>query len=69
MSREDAYRIVQSAALRAVDGDGAFRANLETEPEVRERIGTRLDALFDPSDFLRHVDLAFERLNLGVKAT
>ena len=69
MSREDAYRIVQSAALRAVDGDGAFRANLETEPEVRERIGARLDALFDPSDFLRHVDLAFERLNLGVKAT
>jgi adenylosuccinate lyase len=69
MSREEAYRIVQSAALRAVDGGGGFRANLEAEPEVRERIGTRLDAIFDPSDFLRHVDLAFERLNLGVKAT
>lgn len=68
MSREDAYRIVQSAALRAVDGDGAFRTNLEAEPEVTERIGQRLDELFDPSDFLRHVDLAFERLNLGVKA-
>jgi adenylosuccinate lyase len=69
MSREDAYRIVQSAALRAVDGDGGFRSNLEGVAEVRRRIGPQLDAIFDPSDFLRHVDLAFERLNLGVKIT
>jgi adenylosuccinate lyase len=69
MSREDAYSLVQSAALRALEGDGGFRANLEAEPEVRERIGGRLDAIFDPSDFIRHVDLAFERLNLGVKVT
>jgi adenylosuccinate lyase len=69
MSREDAYRIVQSAALRALDGYGGFRANLEAEPEVRNRIGDRLDAIFDPSDLLLHVDLAFERLNLGVKVT
>jgi adenylosuccinate lyase len=68
MSREDAYRVVQAAALKALEGDGGFRANLEAEPEVRQRIGPRLDAIFDPSDFLRHVDLAFERLNLGVKA-
>jgi len=69
MSREDAYRVVQSAALRALDGDGGFRTNLEASPEVRERIGDRLDAIFDPADFLRHVDLAFERLNLGVKVS
>jgi adenylosuccinate lyase len=67
MSREDAYRIVQSAALRAVDGDGGFRANLEADPDVMSRLGDRLDALFDPSDYLQHVDLAFERLGLGVK--
>ena len=69
MAREDAYRIVQSAALRALEGDGGFRANLEAEPEVRNRIGDRLEAIFDPSDLLLHVDLAFERLNLGVKVT
>jgi adenylosuccinate lyase len=69
MSREDAYRIVQSAALRALDGEGGFRSNLEAQPEVQKRIGERLDAIFDPSDFLLHVDLAFERLNLGVKVT
>jgi adenylosuccinate lyase len=69
MAREDAYRIVQSAALRALEGEGGFRANLEAEPEVRNRIGERLEAIFDPSDLLLHVDLAFERLNLGVKVT
>jgi adenylosuccinate lyase len=69
MAREDAYRIVQSAALRSLEGEGGFRANLEAEPEVRNRIGDGLEAIFDPSDLLLHVDLAFERLNLGVKVT
>ena len=69
MAREQAYRIVQSAALRALDGDGGFRANLEADAEVRSRLGGRLDEIFDPADFLRHVDLAFDRLNLGVTVT
>ena len=30
------------------------------------RIGGRMDAIFDPQAFLRHVDLAFDRLGLGV---
>jgi adenylosuccinate lyase len=66
LSREDAYRIVQSAAHRALAGDGGFRANLEADPVVRARIGDRMDAIFDPQAFLRHVDLAFDRLGLGV---
>ena len=66
MSREDAYRIVQSAAMRAVAGEGGFRANLEAEPEVRSRVG-ELDMLFDPSYYLEHVETAFDRLGLGVK--
>ena len=64
MSREDAYRVVQAAALRALRGDGGFRANLEADPGAMALIGDRLDAVFDPADFLRHVDLAFERLGL-----
>ncbi|HKF17672.1 MAG TPA: adenylosuccinate lyase, partial [Candidatus Dormibacteraeota bacterium] len=67
MSREEAYRIVQRAAHRALDGDGSFRANLESEPTVMTRIGDRLDSIFDPADFLRQVDLAFDRLDLGVR--
>ncbi|HEY4027288.1 MAG TPA: adenylosuccinate lyase [Candidatus Dormibacteraeota bacterium] len=67
LSREDAYRIVQSAAHRALAGDGGFRANLEADPEVMARIGDRIDAIFDPEAFLRHVDLAFDRIGLGVR--
>ena len=68
MSREDAYRLVQSAALRAIDGDGGFRANLEASAEVRSHLPGGLDAIFDPRAFLQHTDLAFRRLGL-VQAT
>ena len=67
VSREQAYRIVQRAAHRALDGNQSFRANLESDPTVMTRIGDRMDSIFDPADFLRHVDLAFDRLDLGVR--
>ena len=71
LSREDAYKVVQSAAHRAMAGDGesGFRSNLEADPKVVELIGDQLDAIFDPEPYLRHLDVAFERLNLGVKAS
>ena len=69
MSREDAYTIVQRAAMRALEEDGpGFRSQLEEEKEVTSRIGTRLDEVFDPWAGLEHTDLAFERLGLGVPA-
>jgi adenylosuccinate lyase len=69
MSREDAYLIVQKAAMRAMDGDEAgFRKLLEKDTEVMSRIGTKLDDAFDPWAGLEHTDLAYERLGLGVKA-
>jgi adenylosuccinate lyase len=68
LGREEAYRIVQSAALRALDGDGGFRSNLEGDPDVMSRVGDRLDEVFDPSGYLERVDLAFERLGLRVVA-
>jgi adenylosuccinate lyase len=69
MSREDAYSIVQKAAMQATEGDDGpgFRATLEQNPEVMSRIGTKLDEVFDPWAGLEHTDLAFERLGLGVK--
>jgi adenylosuccinate lyase len=69
MSREDAYPIVQKAAMQAMDAeDGAgFRSTLEQNPEVMSRIGTKLDEVFDPWAGLEHTDLAFEKLGLGVK--
>jgi adenylosuccinate lyase len=69
MSREDAYVIVQKAAMEALEEGGpGFRAQLEKNKDVTSRIGGGLDAVFDPWAGLEHTDLAFERLGLGVKA-
>jgi adenylosuccinate lyase len=69
MSREDAYLIVQKAAMTAMDEQAAgFRAILEQDKEVMSRIGSRLDEVFDPWVGLEHTDLAYEKLGLGVKA-
>jgi len=68
MSREDAYLMVQKAAMRALEDDGeGFRALLEKDADVMKRIGGRLDEVFDPWAGLEHTDLAYERIGLGVK--
>jgi adenylosuccinate lyase len=69
MAREDAYLIVQKAAMQAMEPGGAgFRTNLENDAEVMRRIGPKLDSVFDPWAGLEHTDLAYERLGLGVNA-
>jgi adenylosuccinate lyase len=68
MSREDAYLIVQKAAMQAMEGSGpGFRTLLEKDQEVKKRIGQRMDKVFDPWAGLEHTDLAYERLGLGMK--
>lgn len=70
MSREDAYLIVQKAAMSAMQpGASGFRALSEKDPEVMRRIGPNLDSVFDPWAGLEHTDLAYERLGLGVKTS
>ena len=69
MSREDAYLIVQRAAMQAMEEQGAgFRAILEQDKDVMSRIGSKLEGVFDPWVGLEHTELAYERLGLGVKA-
>jgi adenylosuccinate lyase len=62
MSRESAYAIVQSAAAAAWDEGASFRERIAADPEVRARIGDRLDELFDPGRALRNLDVVFDRL-------
>ena len=70
MSREDAYPIVQRAAMQAMEPGGKeFRSLLQQNEEVMRRIGDKLDQVFDPWAGLEHTDLAYERLGLGVQAT
>ncbi|HZC82982.1 MAG TPA: adenylosuccinate lyase, partial [Rubrobacter sp.] len=62
MTRDDAYTIVQSAAMRAWGGEGGFRDLLGREEEVRKRLGPDLDTLFDPAYFVRNLKVVFERV-------
>ena len=66
--REDAYRIVQTAAMQTWTKLGtlearSFRANLEADPEIAERVlPADLDAAMDPALHLRSVDRIFARV-------
>jgi adenylosuccinate lyase len=66
--REDAYRIVQTAAMQTWTRLGtpegrSFRANLEADPATAERVQPAdLEAAMDPALHLRSVDRIFARV-------
>jgi adenylosuccinate lyase len=62
LPRDEAYAIVQDAAATAWDDDASFRELVASDPRVRERLGERLDELFDPAAALRNLDVVFDRL-------
>ena len=62
LPRDEAYAIVQDAAATAWDDDASFRELVTSDPRVRERLGERLDELFDPAAALRNLDVVFDRL-------
>jgi adenylosuccinate lyase len=62
MSRDDAYALVQGAAMQAWEGEGGLRELLESKEEVRETLGEDLGYLFDPSYALRNLGVVFDRV-------
>jgi adenylosuccinate lyase len=60
MGRDDAYRVVQGAALRAWDEGIDFRELVRGEATVSALVD--LDSVFDLSVYTRHVDTVFDRL-------
>lgn len=67
MTREDAYVVVQRNAMKvwddiqqAIDGP-TFRENLEADPDC-PLTEAQLDEIFDPTSFLGHKDVIFEKL-------
>jgi adenylosuccinate lyase len=61
MVRDEAYAVVQDAAMRAWEGEGGFRELLGADDEVRNRLGENLDSLFDPLYALRNLNVVFDR--------
>jgi adenylosuccinate lyase len=63
MLREDAYRLVQSHAMKAWEAEGDFRAAIASEPRISQYLnGEQLEASFSLTRQLRHVDSIFQRV-------
>jgi adenylosuccinate lyase len=64
IGREEAYAIVQRAALRAADERAPLRDLLALDPAVAQRLSLAdLDACFDEGTFLRNVHTVIARLD------
>jgi adenylosuccinate lyase len=61
LPRDDAYRRVQQAAMRAWEEERPFRDIVAADPEIAARVD--LDAVFDLTAYTRHVDTVFDRLH------
>jgi len=66
MNRDEAYRVVQDAAMRAWKGEAGFKELLSKDADVRERLGERPGTLFDPAYALRNLGTVFGRVE-GLK--
>ena len=63
LSREEAYRLVQSHAMAAWESDGDFRQAIEADPAVTSRLsGAQLDEVFSLERQLQNVDRIFARV-------
>src|ERR1700681_1634451 len=63
MSREDAYRLVQTNAMKAFRGKGDFRKLLEADGKIRKVLSAReIGACFERGHHFRHVDTIFKRV-------
>ena len=66
MLREQAYRIVQNKAMQAWEQDGDFRAAIESDPEITQRLSReQLAESFSVSRQLGNIDRIFERVFQG----
>ena len=63
ISREEAYRIVQAAAMRVWAGEGQLQEIVAADPLVAKHLAPAdLEACFDLTRHLRHVDTIFDRV-------
>ena len=66
MTREDAYRVVQTHAMDTWHNGGSFKERLASDPEVRQILGDqyagKLDELFDHAQHTKNVDYIFKKV-------
>ena len=70
MDRQEAYKLVQAHAQRALAGGPAFQDGLAADPSISKWIDSdELSSLFDPARQLQHIDEVFSRVELGEPAS
>jgi adenylosuccinate lyase len=63
VERDEAYRLVQRNAMKVWEEGADFRAALEADPDIADRLSpAEIEPLFDLAHHLRHVDAIFERV-------
>ncbi len=64
--REEAYKIVQTAAHKAWNQpDGNFRQGIEQDPQVQEKLSAdEIAECFNPNYHLRHLEEIYQRLSI-----
>jgi len=64
--RQSAYKLVQGHAHASWDGGRPFRDAIEADETVRSMLSVeQIDALFDPTEQLQHLNESFERAGLS----
>jgi adenylosuccinate lyase len=71
MSRDEAYKIIQTEALGAWDNEGSFRENILKNKKIVEFLNpAEIESLFDVKYHLQYIDNIINRLNsLGENRT
>jgi adenylosuccinate lyase len=63
MTREDAYRLIQSNAMAVWQDGGQLKERLSHDPEVAARLAPEeIDAVFDLGYHLKHVETIFKKV-------
>jgi len=62
MPRQEAYVLVQQSAMKAIEGNGGFRENLEADGDVSKRLTrAEISRIFDLEHALRHAEAIVAR--------
>ena len=65
LPRQDAYKIVQTAAMKSHHERVDFRSLLEEDEILQKQLSPQaIDEIFDPRSYLTHIDETFRRIGL-----
>lgn len=64
LSREDAYKVVQSNAHNAFENDGSFKLNLEKDEQVKKLLSpAEIENCFKTEDYLKNIEEIYSRFS------